>query len=700
MGQAELNSLTSNKGTGTELCGVVYWETDSSNVYVTVNVWCTQNYAVAHMYTTISLGGTSQSDTEYNYTINSLGEQTLFSTTFPIPENDATLSVTIDVEGESFAGTMSAIGTISGSPSYGPSSISLGASSVQMGKKLLITLNRDSAECEHTLTYSFGGIYEYVTNGYVEGSYTWEVPDMANECSNALSGECTITCQTFRNNSYLGKTTATVTLTVPDPTTPGIDGGDEVTLGTLCKITCQPNSEYFTLHLELEFHGTTVSIADDAVDGEQWTPGYDLAKQIPNLTYGTGTLKCTTYNGTAEVGTRTTTIRVNVPENDVTRPVFNLEGLELSPVSSLPEAFAGLYMRGKTGLKAEFTASSEYSTIVDYTIAAGSQKAAGNPASIDLLISEGDVKITAKVTDARGYSTTVTTSIPVLPYQNPKVIPCEGQSSVICERATENGGLSSNGTWLAIKAGKRYSSVMLEEAEQNSCVLRYRWMPNGGSYCDWITLLAEDSADTQIELVVGNVVSSLQTSYMVQIQAVDALGGEHTLTFQIMTEAVSFVLFDGPDGAGFGKYPEAPHVVDIAAHMTLLCRGKLVVVSTDWVSLGLAEGITEAVYSYGKKKDPGCHWNVANGNHVYVAFDCTFEYTGTRLVINRDPIPEDYRPHRETYVLCPASNQGIALISVDTDGYIRVEWVLNLSDTARSTAVPVEWIDGYLDYWT
>lgn len=703
MGQSSLSELTSNKGTGTKLQGNVEWEVSGNKVTVSVLVWTNQNYAVADFYTSVTVDGSTLYESISDGYVDSSGtEYLIFSKTFTVSSTsgNVSLSASVSVSGDSFSGTMRANGTVSVTPAYGPSSISLGASSVQMGKNLLISLNRDSSQCKHILEYSFSGSTDYISRGYVDGSYAWEVPDLSESCNNALSGVCTITCKTYLNNSYLGKTTATVTLTVPDPTTPSITGG-EVTLGSAGTITCKRNSTNFTLRLELEFKNTTTAIKEGKIESADWTPSYDLAKQIPNLTYGTGTLKCTTLNGTAIVGTKTATIRINVPENDVTRPVFSLDRLTLSPISTLPDAFAGLYMRGKTGIKAEFNATSEYSGIVDYALTISSQRAAGNPAIIDLLISEGDdVKVTAKVTDARGYSTTVTTSIKVLPYQNPRVVPCDGQNGVICERAIENGGLNANGTWLAIKAGKRFTSVKLNDVEQNSCILRYRWKPNGGDYCDWILLLGENSTETEVDLLIGNVVTSLQTSYMVQIETVDALDGAHTLTFQIMTEAVSFVLYDGPDGAGFGKYPEAPHVVDIASHMTLLVRGKLVVVSADWSNLELAEGITESLYSYGKKEESGCHWQVSNGNHVYVAFDCAFEYNGAPLIINKMAIPEEYRPHRTTYVLCPVSGCGIALASANPDGYIRVEWVQYLAEMARTIATPVEWIDGYLDYWT
>ena len=583
-------------------------------------------------------------------------------------------------------------------PETTASVITLGATSVQMGKKLLISIDADNSSCTHTLKYTFGESTAEIAKD-VKSSYEWVVPDLAAACNNATSGQCTISCTTYLNGSILGSDTKTVTLTVQDPTMPSISGG-EVTMGQSSTITCTRNAANFTVKLWLEFKDECFDIGSGSIDTCSWTPGYDLAKLIPSLTSGTGTLKCTTYNGTEEVDTKETTIKVIVPENDVTRPKFPVDGLKLTPISSLPDAFAGMYMRGKTGLTAEFTASSTYSNIAEYTLITGNQNAVGNPATIDLLVSEGEVKVTGKVTDARGFSTSVSVTITVMAYRNPKVTPYTGYSDVICERAKATGELSADGTYLAIKAGKNFSSVVLNGVEMNSCALRYRWKPNGvDAYSEWITLLADGSAETEISLLVGNVVSSLQKSYMVEIEAVDALEGSHKLTFQIMTEAISFVLYDGPDGAGFGKYPEAPHVVDIASHMTLLVRGKLTVLGNDWVSIGLADRIGESGYNYGRK-ETGCFYLVTEGRHVHIAFNCMYVYAGTAVIVNATPIPEDNRPARPVFSLCPANDRQIACVSVGTDGYIRVEWVQKATDSVLTGNTDVTWLDGYLCYWT
>lgn len=583
-----------------------------------------------------------------------------------------------------------------------PSSIYPSTYSAQMKKTLNLIISSSDSSYLHELYFQFGNsttLYEIKRN-VSGGTYQWTIPDVAGLCNNALSGALKIICKTYNGYDYYrGASEINLTLSVPDPTDPVI--AESIVLGRPYSISCKRNSSNFTNRIVFSFESQTISVYEGKDDSRSWTPPYALAKEIPTLISKAGILKCTTLNGTAVVGEKMVEAMVSVPENDTTRPLFPDDGLILVPVNSLASTFSGLYIRSKTGLKATMSASSTYSTIREYSLTVGSVSVKGNPGIIDLLVDEGNVTVTAKVTDARGFSRTVTRTIYVYPYRRPKVVPYTGYNDVICERAKSSGALSPDGTYLAIKAGKSYSVISPSGTNLNPCVLRYRWKISSASqYGSWNTILANGSAELEKTLLVGNIVSSLSTSYDVEIQASDALGGEHTLTFAIMTEAISFVLYDGVDGAGFGKYPEEPHVVDIAAHMTLRVRGKFVVDGNGWATLGLASGISESVYNYGRNDAAACSYQVSNGNHVHVAFNCAFYYGGSSKVINSNAIPAEFRPVGTVYALCPMNDRYIALVSVASDGYIRVEWVQNLKDTVQTGSASVTWVDGYLDYWT
>lgn len=432
--------------------------------------------------------------------------------------------------------------------------------------------------------------------------------------------------------------------------------------------------------------------------GEIHKIDYDICKYFKNTSQKSANLVCNAYFKGNFYKKDEITVILDVPENDITKPA--IDSIKFSPITSCTDALAPLYIRGKTGLNANISATSAYSDIAEYEVTAGSVGAKGNPGIIDVLANDGTVPVTVKVTDARGFSRTVAENIYVYPYSRPKIVPYTGYSDIVCERAKATGELHSDGTYLAIMAGKRFTSIVKDGAELNSCRLRYRFKPTTvDTFGDWVTLLADGSAETEIKLLAGNVVSNTNASYDIELSAIDLVGSEHVIRFSVMTSAISFVLYDGVDGAAFGKYPEEPHVVDIAQHMTLRVRGRLEVLGSSWESLGLADGMEESPYAYGRQDDTGCYYQVSNGNHVQAAFNCSYDYAGRSMVVNKTPIPEEYRPERTVCSICPTNDRRLALVTVQPDGYIRIEWVQTIASTSNTTSATVLWVDGYLDYW-
>ena len=557
----------------------------------------------------------------------------------------------------------------------GPSRISLNAEALQMGKRLLISIDRDQPDCLHDLSYSFGS-----TSGSlgekIGSSYEWTVPDLAAYCG--LQGTCTVFCKTYRKGKYLGKTEASLTLLVPDPTTPRLEAA---TLGSPSVIRCERNAGNFTLSLSLILKGREYALGEGKLDSLNWTPEYALAGTAPDLVTFSGTLRCVTSNGGVQVGVRESPIRLTVPENEFTRP--RITSLVLKPVSEkIPEKFG--YLRGKTGLQAEFTADSPVSQIEGCFLTVGRAQAEGNPAVIRMLEDPGLLHVVGRVRDQRGFTASLEREIQVLPYEKPRVIPIAGAKTIVCQRAEKSGALSQQGTCLAIRAGIRYTEIQKEGIQENSCTLRYRWKTGEGAFGPWIPLLSP--GQTQVSTLIEGIVTSLQKSYQVELSALDTLGEEDRVLFTVMTQAISFALYDGTDGAAFGKYPELPHTVDLAPQMTLLVRGRLELRGEAWENLGLAPGIRPPVSSFGRAEECACR--VSGGNHVFLAFCCGLP--GETMAVNREPVPEGLRPVRPVTGLCPTEG-GIALVTCGTDGFLRVK--------ALSGGETSGWIDGYLDYF-
>lgn len=431
-----------------------------------------------------------------------------------------------------------------------------------MRTTLTINTNRKSSSFTHTLTYKFGGTTGTIATG-VGASYPWEVPDLAHLCNNKLSDPCTITCITYNGSTKIGEATCTTTIHVPAKTVPSFPNGD-VIIGGGNPITTNAGSTNFKHIINYSFNGKTGKVSEDKIaSGIVWWTPYDLAKVIPSATSGNGTITCETYNGTALVGTSDpVSFKAVVPDDSTTKPSFSKEGLVLSPSGSLPSVFDGLYIQGKTGVTAQFTASSTYSTLSDdsYKLSVDGRVYTGNPATSYALTKDGNVELTGTVTDARGYYTQVPSSISVIPYRTPSIISYDdgGYREVICERSDQNGVYTPSGTHLHIIAKRSYSPVMVDGSQKNFCHLKYIFKASGGTWSEERTLLeAADTTSDVIDIIIDDVVTETDKTYLVQLIVEDTIGERIPYDFTIPTDKVTLHLGEGGHGVAVGKYSEA-----------------------------------------------------------------------------------------------------------------------------------------------
>lgn len=194
----------------------------------------------------------------------------------------------------------------------------LSVSTAKMGANVTITTNRGSANFTHTLTYSFGGFTGTIATE-VGASHTWTVPDLTSKIPGYTSGTCTITCQTYNGAASVGSATVTLTLSVPDKSTP-TTSSDTVKMGGSVTITTNRKSSAFTHTLTYSFGGTTGTIATNVGTSYNWTVP-DLSAKISGASSGTCTITCQTYNGSALVGSATKTITLTVL--DVSTPTVS-----------------------------------------------------------------------------------------------------------------------------------------------------------------------------------------------------------------------------------------------------------------------------------------------------------------------------------------------------------------------------------------
>lgn len=380
--------------------------------------------------------------------------------------------------------------------------------------------------------------------------------------------------------------------------------------------------------------------------------------------------------------------------DDYTAPEADMS---LSPVCEL----GSFYLQGHSSVSAVFSNPREKygSSVTGYGISVDNKNYIAEDGTdtveSDKLMTSGNITVTGTVygeyTRIRHYKE----DISVIPYAAPAVIPINGETSIICVRCDEEGNELEGGSYLTIKAGRRYSSVIYNDVKYNSCSLSFRYKSNEDStYSEWEEILSgdEDSDEITTEALLGDMLPSV--SYTVQIRAMDAVGEHGISTVIVPTEDVYMHRAGSRRALGVGKYAEEDNSVDIAEDLTLIVRGKMRFPGVSWTSLGLYEDNYDTEPAYGQS-GYGCFYKLSPGaDRVFILFNRVFDTTG-EYRINSEALPEEYRPAREVYSICAAEcSSMIARVRVDTDGII---YAYVQEDNADNTAI--DWIDGHIDYW-
>lgn len=105
------------------------------------------------------------------------------------------------------------------------SSISLGATSVDVGSNQTITVTKATSTYTDVLTYSCEGVTGTISSN-ASGSVTWTIPDaIENAMTTKTSATCTITCTTKNGSTTIGTTSKTFTVTIPSSYVPTLTWG-------------------------------------------------------------------------------------------------------------------------------------------------------------------------------------------------------------------------------------------------------------------------------------------------------------------------------------------------------------------------------------------------------------------------------------------------------------------------------------------
>lgn len=317
------------------------------------------------------------------------------------------------------------------------------------------------------------------------------------------------------------------------------------TLGAAQTLTINRADTAFTHTIQYTVGSASGTIATKtSAVNVNWTPPLSLASQNTTGKTLSCKLTLTTYSGSTALGTSEITISLTIPSTTAptVTAVYQPEG---SP-------FDGIYVQGKSKVKATYTAAGQYgASIKNYesTVNGTATTHTAESFTSEVITSSGSVSVSVKATDSRGYSTTKTGSITVQPYEAPAVIPVSGQTAIVCARATADGVLNDSGTYLRIRAGKRFSAV----SGKNKCLLRFRYAEEGQGLGAWSVLLDKGSSANEISTTL-NLDLDPTKAYTVEIGVSDEVGSSAAITFSIPTQDVPLHLGNGGKNVALGRY--------------------------------------------------------------------------------------------------------------------------------------------------
>lgn len=371
-----------------------------------------------------------------------------------------------------------------------------------------------------------------------------------------------------------------------------------------CNISLNLDGEYISVKsINLGQKAASQQTATVTLSEDELTTIY---KKLPGTTKGVLRFTFRTYSNagySSQVGsTSVKELTLYIPNTKDTQPAV---GMTLAPVSSLGATFKGLYIQGKTKVKATLDADPKYGAIITGYSMKVEGVVYGPDYTSEYLSQYGSIAVYGYASDTRGYQGSIDKTIAVIAYAKPKIL------DATAERCDVDGNADDGGTYLKITAKRSYSKVVSDGVQKNFCAIRYRWKSEQGAYSEWNTILAGSaSGDTITTGALLGGALAVDTTYLVQVGVVDDIGETAHTTIVVPTDKV----YCHRDGARrsftFGGYVEEDNTFAIAGDVKFHAKGGI-------ARLGLYDynDFNELVYLTGYYTSTGAPGTVGCSNY-------------------------------------------------------------------------------------
>ena len=318
-------------------------------------------------------------------------------------------------------------------------------------------------------------------------------------------------------------------------------------MGTAVTFTITRASTAFTHKLTLTWGGVVSDIATNIATSQSWTIPLTLANNIPNSTSSSCIITCITYNGSTEIGRKTLTMTLKVPSS--IKP--SIDSVTISEATDGLATKFSAYVQNKSKLKVVTAASGSYSsTIKSYSVEILNKTYSGNTITSDILALNGSINVNVTVTDSRGRTASVSETVSVLAYQDPKI------TAFTVERCDRNGVLNDEGEYVRISYA--FDVTSLNDKNDKSYVIGYKLKTDYN-----FTTLTSGSAYSLNTAYVPDVIFSGDNAYDFIVTVTDYFKPV-SLIADISTAFTLMDYHSSGTGIAIGKVSEKQDTLEIA----------------------------------------------------------------------------------------------------------------------------------------
>lgn len=334
--------------------------------------------------------------------------------------------------------------------------------------------------------------------------------------------------------------------------------------GDVIAIHMNRQSSAFTHTVRYQF-GSVSGTCIDAETGKNatavttgftWKIPEPLMTLLPTVTSGSGTIYVDTYNGSTKIGTKSCGFTATVPASVI--PKCSIQVLDNTNTKDI----YGSLVKGLSQLYVKTTGTPSYSSpIRSYNVIANEVRYTAAEIVTGVLTKTGTTTVTATVTDRRGRtSASASASFSVLDYAPPTV------SKLSAIRCNQDGTANKRGAYIKVTFSAKVTSLN----SKNTALYYLKYKKTSDTAYTNVTLTAltnKYSVSNHSHIISA----STGNSYDITIEVADRHNSSNPATKSTKAPtATSIFSWRGfrtssgvEDGAGIGKVPEKPNVLQV-----------------------------------------------------------------------------------------------------------------------------------------